>query len=118
MQDDTSQYANWFKTTKTNSATESAQRYFTGQCMGLSLRNVVFTEPATRKCRFQRSCGQISVLVTAHPCSACEVVVASGPDDTASRAGHHLERQAITLGPQAAPVAPTTSQPAAGNAAR
>jgi hypothetical protein len=48
--------------------------------------------------------GQISVQVTAHPYSVCEVVVASSPDDTASRAGHHLERQATTLGPQAAPV--------------
>ena len=36
--------------------------------------------------------------------SECGVVVASGPDDTASRAGHHLERQAIMLGPQVAPV--------------
>jgi hypothetical protein len=64
------------------------------------VRNAVFPARPSEM-SFSELGGQISVLVTARPYAVCEVVFASSPDDTASRAGHHLERQAITLGPQA-----------------
>ena len=49
-------------------------------------------------------CTNVSTRLHNRSLSVCGAVLASGPDGTASRAGPHLERHAITLGPQVAPV--------------